>query len=50
MMQCSANNANRIKMFFDFRQKEKNLVKGKKKKKPTKKKPCNFKKAALGKP
>lgn len=33
MTQCSANNAKRIKMFFNFRQREKNLVKGKKKKK-----------------
>lgn len=31
MTQCSANNEKRIKMFFDFRQRGKNLVKGKKK-------------------
>lgn len=31
MTQCSANNEKRIKMFFNFRQREKNLVKGKKK-------------------
>lgn len=39
MTQCSAHNAKRIKMFFNFRQREKDLVKGKKK---TKKKRWNF--------
>ena len=36
MTQCSAHNAKRIKMFFNFRQREKDLVKGKKKNKKKK--------------